>query len=659
MEKSLLDVARQLREKIVYHNKKYYDDDAPEISDFEYDLLMRELENLEADHPELVTPDSPTQHVGGSVGPSFQPVEHVVQMESLHDSFSEDEIRDFDKRVREIVSSPEYVVEPKIDGLSVSLEYVNGIFFRGSTRGDGFFGEDVTENLRTIKSIPKKINNAPEFLEIRGEVYMSNKNFLEIVKQQEIKDEKPFKNPRNAAAGSLRQKNSKITAQRNLDIFVFNVQQIKGKSLTTHSQALNYLKELGFPVSPSYRCFKNIEDAINEIHRIGESRGSLEFQTDGAVVKINSFQDRVEIGKTSKFPKWAEAFKYPPEQRETKLLDVEVNVGRTGVLTPIAVLQPIMLAGTTVGRATLHNQDFINEKKICIGDTVVVRKAGEIIPEVIFVKEHDENTSVFEMPKVCPSCGSPVIREKDEAAIRCENTECPAQLLRHMIHFVSRDAMDIDGLGPSLLERLVEEKLIFSPADIYSLNIDAVKNMERMGEKSAQNLSDAIEKSKDAELSQVLFALGIRHVGKAASKLLANHFGSIENLFDASLEEISAIDGFGDIMAQSVQSYFTLDKTRKLIQKLKDYGVKMLSKVEKTSDVLKDKVFVLTGSLPNYTRDEMTKLIESFGGKVTNSVSKKTSFLLAGEAGGSKLTKAQALGVPVITESDFLNMISQ
>lgn len=656
-KKNFYEVAKKLREEINYHNKKYYEQDAPEISDFEYDLLLRELENLEADHPELITEDSPTQKVGGAVGPSFEPVRHEVQMESLHDSFSEDEIIDFDKRVRAVIDHPEYVVEPKIDGLSVSLEYVNGIFYRGSTRGDGFTGEDVTENLRTIKSIPKKIKNAPEFLEVRGEVYMSSKNFEELIKQQELKEEKPFKNPRNAAAGSLRQKNSKITAKRKLDIFIFNVQQIRGKILKSHTEALDYLKSLGFQVSPSYPCFDNVNDAIMEIRRIGEDRGSLEFQTDGAVVKVNLFSDREEIGKTSKFPKWAEAFKYPPEEKETKLLKIEVNVGRTGVLTPIAILDPVFLAGTTVSRATLHNQDFILDKNICVGDVVIVRKAGEIIPEVTKVKEHIEASLPFIMPKTCPSCGEKVIREEGEAAIRCENTECPAQLLRHLIHFVSRDAMDIDGLGPSLLEKLVDQKIISSPADIYSLDMNFVKNMEGKGEKSAINLKNAIEKSKDTQLSRVIFALGIRHVGKAASKLLATHFGSIENIIDASVEELSIIDGVGEIMAQSIKNYFSLDKTQELLLKLKDNGVKINSETAKTSNLLAEKIFVITGTLPSYTREEMTKLIESLGGKVTNSVSKKTSYLIAGENGGSKLTKAQSLGIQVISEEDFLNII--
>lgn len=659
IENSFEEIAKELRKKIEYHNNKYYNEDSPEISDFEYDLLLRELENLEFEHPELVTENSPTQKVGGTAGPSFNPVVHEVPMESLHDSFSEEEICDFDKRIRLTVESPEYVVEPKIDGLSVSIEYVNGILFRASTRGDGLTGEDITENLRTIKSLPKKIKKAPEFLEVRGEVYMSTQNFMELVEQQELREEKPFKNPRNAAAGSLRQKNSEVTASRNLDIFIFNVQRITGKTLKTHRESLDYLKNLGLPVTPSYPCFNNIEDVLSEIRRIGEERGNLSFQTDGAVVKVNSFEEREKIGRTSKFPKWAEAFKYPPEQKETKLLGIEVNVGRTGVLTPTAVLEPVFLAGTTVGRATLHNQDFINEKKICVGDVVTVRKAGEIIPEVIGVKKHETGNVLFEMPKFCPSCGSPVVREDDEAAIRCENTECPAQLLRHLIHFVSRDAMDIDGLGPSLLERLVAEKMILSPADIYLLDVDKIQNMERMGKKSAENLSYAIEKSKTAGLSRLLFALGIRHVGKAASKLLAKNFVSIDEILKVdSLETFSEIDGFGDVMAQSVLSYFSLEKTRNLINKLREQNIVMTEKIKQTSDLLSGKTFVLTGTLPHYTRDQMKTIIEDHCGKVSGSVSKRTSFLLAGEDGGSKLLKAQSLGIKIISENEFFAMFS-
>ena len=658
-QESPAKAAKELREKIEYHNNKYYNEDSPEISDFEYDLLLRELENLEIEYPELVTEDSPTQKVGGTAGPSFNPVVHEIPMESLHDSFSEEEIYDFDKRVRVLVEAPEYVVEPKIDGLSVSVEYANGVLFRASTRGDGLTGEDITENLRTIKSLPKKIEDAPEFLEARGEVYMSTKNFMELVKQQELREEKPFKNPRNAAAGSLRQKSSEVTASRNLDIFIFNIQQIKGKTLKTHKESLDYLKTLGLPVTPSYPCFNDIEDVLSEIRRIGEERGNLPFQTDGAVVKVNSFKEREQIGRTSKFPKWAEAFKYPPEQKETRLLNIEVNVGRTGVLTPTAILEPVFLAGTTVSRATLHNQDFISEKGICIGDTVIVRKAGEIIPEVIEVKRHEDGAVPFEMPKFCPSCSSPVVREDDEAAIRCENTECPAQLLRHLIHFVSRDAMDIEGLGPSLLERLVAEKMILSPADIYSLDIDRIQNMERMGKKSAENLNHAIEKSKTAGLSRLLFALGIRHVGKAASKLLAKHFGSIDEILKVdSAEAFSSIDGFGDVMAQSVLSYFSLEKTKNLIDKLREQGVVVTEKIKQTSDLLSGKTFVLTGTLPHYTRDQMKTIIEDHGGKVSGSVSKRTSYLLAGEDGGSKLLKAQNLGIEIISENEFFTMFS-
>lgn len=649
--------AEELTAQLNYHNDRYYNQDNPEISDYEYDMMLRELENIEAEFPQLVTPQSPTQRVGGSKGEKFSPVVHEVVMESLHDSFSGDEVRDFDRKVKAVVSDTQYVVEPKIDGLSVSCEYRNGVFVRGSTRGDGAVGEDVTENLMTIKSLPKRIDNAPEFLEVRGEVYMSLSSFLEIVAEQENNGEKPFKNPRNAAAGSLRQKDAKITAKRNLDIFVFNIQQIEGVTITNHAQSLDYLKSLGFPVT-SHRVCDTVEEVLTVIDEIDKTRGELPCDIDGAVIKVNDFAHREVLGSTAKFPKWAEAYKYPPEEKETELLDIEINVGRTGALTPVGIFSPVLLAGTTVSRATLHNEDFIREKNIHIGDVVVIRKAGEIIPEVLSVSQCRSLSDPYTFPENCPSCGSKVVRERDEAAVRCTNSDCPAQLLRHLIHFVSRDAMDIDGLGPAVLEQLLNNGLIKSFVDIYNLRAIDVASLERMGEKSAINLITAIEKSKSAEINRLVYALGIHHIGQKAAKLLCEHFLSIEAIFDASVEEISSIDGFGEIMAQSVYDYFSLEQTRELINNLKDSGV-LMTPIEKKSEggIFLGKTFVLTGTLPTMKRSEASKLIEANGGKTSSSVSKKTDFVLAGEDAGSKLTKANALGVTVISEDEFLAML--
>lgn len=649
--------ALELTELLNYHNNRYYNLDSPEISDYEYDMMLRELENIEAQFPQLVNAMSPTQKVGGSKGEKFSAVEHSVVMESLHDSFSSDEVRDFDRKVKAVVDNAKYVVETKIDGLSVSCEYKNGVFVRGSTRGDGAVGEDVTENLMTIKTLPKRIENAPAFLEVRGEVYMSLQSFEKIVAEQENNGEKPFKNPRNAAAGSLRQKDSKITAKRDLDIFVFNIQQIEGKELSTHSQSLDYLKALGFPTT-TYRLCDSIDEVLNEIDSIDKARGELPCDIDGAVVKVNDFAHRELLGSTAKFPRWAEAYKYPPEEKETELLDIEINVGRTGALTPVGIFSPVLLAGTTVSRATLHNEDFIREKNIHIGDVVVIRKAGEIIPEVLSVAQCRSLDDPYTFPDICPSCGSKVVREKDEAAVRCTNTDCPAQLLRHLIHFVSRDAMDIDGLGPAVLEQLLSCGLIKSFVDIYNLRAIDVASLERMGEKSALNLIQAVEKSKSAEIYRLVFALGIRHIGQKAAKLLCEHFLSIDAIFDASVEDISKIEGFGDIMAQSVYDYFSLPQTRTLIDNLKSLGVVMAPLKEKTKDGLfAAKTFVLTGTLPTMTRSQASKLIEENGGKTSSSVSKKTDYVLAGEDAGSKLTKANALGVTVISEEEFLDML--
>ena len=651
--------ALQLSKELNYHNDRYYNQDDPEISDYEYDMLLRELENIEAEFPQLISSDSPTQRVGGSKGEKFSPVTHAVPMESLHDSFSADEIRDFDRKVREVIDRPVYVVEPKFDGLSVSCEYRNGVFVRGSTRGDGTTGEDVTDNLMTIKSLPKRLKNAPAFLEVRGEVYMSVETFEKIVAEQENNGEKPFKNPRNAAAGSLRQKDAKITAKRNLDIFVFNIQQVEGVEITSHVQSLNYLTELGFPTA-FYRSYDDVEDVLREIEYIDAHRGDLPCDIDGAVVKVNSLADRAVLGSTAKFPRWAEAYKYPPEEKETELLNIEINVGRTGALTPVGIFKPVLLAGTTVSRATLHNEDFIREKGINVGDTVLIRKAGEIIPEVLSLVRHGAHIEPYRFPDNCPSCGSKVIREEGEAAMRCTNTDCPAQLLRHLIHFVSRDAMDIDGLGPALLEQLLNAGLIKTFTDLYQLKAADIATLDRMGEKSADNLIGAIDKSKDAQINRLVYALGIRHIGEKAAKLLCEHFLSIEKLFEASEEEIAAIDGFGAIMAQSVYDYFHLEGTKHLICELKELGVKMTPLQPKAKEGrFIGKTFVLTGTLPTMSRKEASALIEKNGGKTSSSVSKKTDYVLAGEDAGSKLTKAQSLGVTVISEEELLNMIEE
>ena len=648
----------ELSEQIRYHNRKYYVEDSPEIDDFEYDELYRRLEDLEAQFPELVGPDSPTRQVGGAALNKFSPVVHTVPMESLHDSFSEQELADFDRRVRAAVGDPVYIVEPKFDGLSVSAEYRDGVFVRGSTRGDGAVGEDITENLRTIRSLPKRLSRPVPFLEVRGEVYMSHRTFFALSARQELEGEKPFKNPRNAAAGSLRQKDAKITASRSLDIFVFNVQQITGGELSFHNEALDFLRELGFAVPPFYKTCGTVEEVVEEVRRIGELRGSLDYSIDGAVVKVNSFAQRAALGSTAKFPRWAEAFKYPPEEKQTTLLGIEVNVGRTGALTPIGIFDPVELAGTTVSRATLHNQDFIAEKDVRVGDTVVLRKAGEVIPEVVAVVGHAEGSLPFAMPAVCPSCGAPVAREEGEAATRCTNPECPAQLLRHLIHFSSRDAMDIDGLGPAVIEQLVTNGLLTSPADLYALTREQILGLERKGEKSADNLLAAIEKSKGNDLYRLIFALGIPHVGSKAAKLLASRFGGIDGIFAAGEEEIAAVEGFGEIIAKSVRRFFDLPNTAHLVGRLRDAGVNMASLSTASADGrLSGRTFVLTGTLPNLTRAQATELIEKHGGRVSGSVSKKTDYVLAGEDSGSKLDKANRLGVAVISEREFEEMI--
>ena len=651
--------AEELRAQIEYHNRLYYDQDAPELEDFQYDALTRELRELEAAYPELVTPDSPTQHVGGTPSGRFAKVTHAVKMESLLDAFSYEELRDFDRRVRDAGVEPEYVVEIKIDGLSCSLEYENGQLVRASTRGDGVVGEDVTENVRAIRSIPKTLkgDDLPAYLEVRGEVYMPHDVFQKLCEEQELQGAAPFKNPRNAAAGSLRQKDPRITGSRGLSIFIFNVQQVQGVELTSHAQSLDYLKALGLPVSPRYHLVKDIDAAIAEIEQIGQERASLGFDMDGAVIKVDSFAQRRQLGSTAKFPRWAIAFKYPPEVKETRLLDIEINVGRTGVLTPTASFEPVTLAGTTVSRATLHNGEIIQQLGLCIGDTIQVRKAGEIIPEVIGVVRHAEGAAPYRMPAVCPSCGAPAVHLDGEVALRCVNPECPAQALRNLIHFASRDAMDIDGLGVAVCTQLVERGLAGTAADLYTLTREQLLTLDKFKEKKADNLLEAIERSKRNNLDRLVFALGIHNIGDKAAAQLAEHFGSMEALRAADVEEICAINGFGELMAQSVVEFFAREGTADLLRRLAEQGVNMQWQGEARTDRLAGLTLVVTGTLPTLSRKEAEALIVKNGGKAAGSVSKKTAYLVAGEAAGSKLTKAQALGIPVLDEAAFLALL--
>lgn len=638
------------------HSHLYYDLDTPEIDDLEYDKLQRELKNLEEQYPEFAHADSPTKHVGGSVSSKFSPVHHSVRMESLQDAFSFDELRDFDRRVKETCPGAVYSVEPKIDGLSVSLEYRNGTLTVGSTRGDGDDGENITENIETIKSIPKKIDVQLPLLEVRGEVYMSHESFNDFYKYQEINDLPLPKNPRNAAAGSLRQKDAKVTAKRRLDIFLFNIQQIEGKDISSHTESLEYLKELGFSTLPFYKRCGSIDEAIEEIARIGDIRGELSFDIDGAVIKVDSFAEREKLGSTAKFPKWAIAYKYPPEEKVTVLQNVAVQVGRTGALTPTAEFEPIFLAGTNVSRATLHNFDFAAEKNIAIGDTIIVRKAGDIIPEVVAVKEHKGGRKVA-APKVCPSCGAAIHKSVDEAVLRCTNPECPAQLLRNLTHYASRDAMDIEGLGPAIIESLVSKGFIKTPADIYSLTVSHLLTLEGFAQKSADNLIKAIEKSKTAELHRFLFALGIRNVGLKASKLLCAKFGSIDSIMAASFDELTAIDGIGQIIAGSICEFFKKPQTEQLISEFKSKGLSLSTAETSLDNRFEGMTFVLTGTLEGMTRQQASEMIESHGGKTSSSVSKKTTYVLAGSDAGSKLTKAESLGITVIDLNTFLKML--
>ncbi len=638
--------------------EKYYMGNESDVSDYDYDMMMRELSSLEEEYPQLLKSDSPTHRVGGRSDNTFEEVVHTVRMESLQDAFSEEEIYAFDSRVKKVFSEARYVVEPKIDGLSCSLEYRDGVLVRASTRGDGNVGEDVTANVKTIRSVPLKLKENVPFIEVRGEVYMSHSSFDELVAQQELNEEKTFKNPRNAASGSLRQKNPKITASRKLDIFVFNIQQMEGgEKLNSHWDSLKYLERLGFKTIPGYKICDSAEDVMNKIAHIGDDRGNLEFDIDGAVIKVDDFSMRDELGSTAKFPKWAVAFKYPPEEKPTKLLQVEIQVGRTGVLTPTAIFEPITLAGTTVSRATLNNADFISEKEIAIGDIIIVRKAGDIIPEVLGVKEHKGENPVFTYPDRCPACDSTVVREEGEVAIRCLNPDCPAQLLRKLIHFCSRDAMDIEGLGSAVLEQLVNEKLISKASDIYRLSPIELVTLERMGEKSTLNLLEAIEKSKENDLYKLIFALGVHHIGLKAAKLLANHFGDMDALLCATKEDIMEIDGMGDVSADTLVKTLTLPETKDMIAEFKSMGLNMKNLTEIEDKRFEGMTFVLTGTLEKYGRREAQEIIEKFGGKASGSVSAKTSIVLAGENAGSKLKKANELGIKVITEDEFQEMI--
>ena len=649
----------QLCKQAEQHNFNYYVLDDPTIEDDEYDRLMRRIKEIEAENPEIVSESSPTQHVGGYAINTFEKVTHEVQMGSLQDVFSKGELYEFDERVKKAVGKAVYCVEPKIDGLSVSLEYKDGIFTRGSTRGDGFVGEDITKNLKTIKSIPMELNEKIPFIEVRGEVYMPKADFEKLVRKQLENDEQPAKNPRNAAAGSLRQKDSRVTASRGLDIFVFNLQRIEGRELTCHSESLDYMKSLGFNVIDGYKTFDNIEDAVSRIMEIGENRQSYSYDIDGAVIKVDNFELRNELGSTAKVPKWAVAFKYPPEEKETKLLDIEINVGRTGALTPVAVFEPVWLAGTTVSRAVLHNQDYIDSKDIRIGDIIAVRKAGDIIPEVVRSVSHAENSEPFIIPHICPVCHGKAERAEDEAVIRCVNIDCPAQLLKNIEHFASRPAMNIDGLGEAVVKQLVENKLINTVADLYTLQQQDLEMLPGFAKVSASKLIANIESSKANSPDRLLFALGIKGIGQKNAQLLMKHFGSIEKLSVTSPEEISAVENFGDILANNIFTALHEPHMTELIERLKSYGVNTVYQSDVKSDKLAGLTFVITGTLPDMTRDEAKTLIEQNGGKCSGSVSKKTSYVLAGEEAGSKLTKAQQLGVTVISQQQLIEMIGE
>lgn len=654
----------ELRKKTEYYATKYYDEDKPEISDFEYDMMMVELRNLEKDFPEFASKDSLTQKVGGHVKEGFEKVTHEVPLQSLQDVFSLEEVEEFDERIKKQavengVKNLKYVVETKIDGLSAALEYKNGVFVRGATRGNGLVGEDVTINLKTVKTIPMEINDKID-ITVRGEVFISKNDFEEMNRQREDNGEELFANARNAAAGSLRQLDSRITKNRPLDIYIFNVQKIDGKSFSSHFEELEYLEKLGFNVNPVRIPCNNIDEVKNAIKKIGEMRESLTYGIDGAVVKVDDLAFREILGSTVKVPRWAVAYKYPPERKETILKDIVCQVGRTGVITPMAILEPVNVAGSNISKTTLHNEDFIKEKDLKIGDTVVIQKAGDVIPEIVEVvkNKRDGSERDFEMPKVCPVCGALAVREEGESAIRCTGVECPAKLFRNLVHFVSREAMNIDGLGENIIQQLLDKKLIENIADIYELKFEDIASLKKNGKKFAQNLVDAIENSKKNDLYRLITALGIRHVGGKASKVLARKYKNMENLTKADFEELKQIEDIGDIMANSIVEFFSQEQTEDLIERLKNAGVNMKSLEEDSLDNrFEGKTFVLTGSLSEFTRKEAEEIIEKYGGKTSSSVSKKTTYLLAGEEAGSKLTKAQSLGITIISEQEFKNLL--
>lgn len=648
----------ELRRLLDEASYKYYVLDAPDISDYDYDMMLRELEALEHAHPELVTPESPTQRVGGKAVEAFAEVIHEAPLESLQDIFSYEELEAFEQRVTEAVGQAEFDVEPKIDGLSVALRYENGLFVQGATRGNGTVGEDVTENLRTIRSLPLKLENAPEHLVVRGEVYMSKKVFRALNAERERDEKQLFANPRNAAAGSLRQLDSRIAAERKLDIICFNIQAVVGKSFETHAQTLEFLRALRFPTVPHME-FRTIRECWERIRAIGEDRDRFDFDIDGAVIKVNSLSQRAALGSTAKAPRWAVAFKYPPEQKETRVTDIVIQVGRTGVLTPKAILEPVRLAGTTVTNATLHNQDFIAERDIRVGDTVLVQKAGEIIPEVLSVNlsKRPAGSVPYQFPTACPECGAEVKRDEGGAAIRCQGAECPAQRLRHIVHFASRAGMDIEGLGIAVAQLLIDNDLIKSPGDIYYLSVQDVAALPGMGRKSAENLLNAIENSKSNGLVKLLGALGIPQVGQAAAKVLARRFGSMEALENASVEELTEVEDIGPVTARNIRSWLDSDQARHLLGLLRQAGVEMTHTEDISDRRFEGKTFVLTGALSRYTREEAGEIIERLGGKTASSVSKKTSYVVAGENAGSKLTKAQSLGIPILTEAQFEEML--
>ena len=656
----------KLRKQLEIWANKYYDEDNPEVSDYEYDMTMNRLKQLEKEFPEFVTKDSLTQKVGGHVKEGFTKVEHEVPLQSLQDIFSFEELQEFKERVYKAAEENgikekdvKFVVETKIDGLSAALEYKNGKFIRGATRGNGLVGEDVTENLKTIKSIPKELAE-PINIIVRGEVFIGKKEFEKMNEEQELNEEKTFANARNAAAGSLRQLDSRITKKRPLDIYIFNVQKIEGKEFNSHFEELNYLKKLGFNVNPVLVQCNNIPEAIEAIKNIGDEREDLTFGIDGAVIKVDNLNLREIMGSTSKVPRWAIAYKYPPESKETKLTNIICQVGRTGAITPMAILEPVKVAGSVISKTTLHNEDFIKEKDIRIGDTIVVQKAGDVIPEILEVKKEkrDGSEQIFEMPKFCPVCGAPVIREEGEAVSRCIGIECPAKLLRNIIHFVSRECMNIDGLGDKIIEQLISKELISNIADIYYLTLEDIASLKKNGQKFAQNLIDAINNSKNNELYRLIAALGIRHIGVKAAKTLAKKYRSMDNLMEATLEDLRMVEDIGEISAKSIYDFFKQEQTIDLINRLKEANVNMIEVEEEgIDDRFKGLTFVLTGTLSKFTRKEASDLIEKFGGKTSSSVSKKTNYLLAGEDAGSKLTKAQSLGVEIISEEQFENMI--